>query len=149
MNLFFWMLLNLGVPIIGPIFTLALVAPAHGWRVAKALIAASVKDGQLFWCASGLCACAAYEVVAALERGGREVPILALCMVGLCIMGFVCSVLVMLGSVNAHRDRIEKGVRDGNPPVIVYAFSRTEVSLSVFLTVIAAILFAFLHVHFS
>ncbi|MFL9890323.1 hypothetical protein [Paraburkholderia sp. RL17-381-BIF-C] len=51
MNLFFWMLLNLGVPIIGPIFTLTLVAPAHGWRVAKALIAGSVKDGQLFWCA--------------------------------------------------------------------------------------------------
>jgi hypothetical protein len=64
-------------------------------------------------------------------------------------MGFVCSVLVMLGSVNAHRDRIDKGVREGNQPVIVYAFSRTEVSLSVFLTVIAAILFAFLHVHFS
>ncbi|MFL9953466.1 hypothetical protein PQR25_27545 [Paraburkholderia nemoris] len=54
MNLFFWMLLNLGVPIVGPIFTLALVAPTHGWRVAKALIAASVKDGQLFWCAIGL-----------------------------------------------------------------------------------------------
>jgi hypothetical protein len=149
MNLFFWMLLNLGVPIIGPIFTLALVAPAHGWRVAKALIAASVKDGQLFWCASGLCACAAYEVLAALERGGREVPILALCMVGLCIMGFVCSVLVMLGSVNAYRDRMDKGAREGSPPVIVYAFSRIEVSLSVLLTLIAATLFAILHVHFS
>ncbi|MFL9961015.1 hypothetical protein PQR02_07790 [Paraburkholderia sediminicola] len=149
MNLFFWMLLNLGVPIIGPIFTLALVAPAHGWRVAKALIAASVKDGQLFWCASGLCACAPYEVVAALERGGREVPILAFCMVGLCVMGFVCSVLVMLGSVNAYRDRIGKGVREGNPPVNVYAFSRIEVGLSVLLTLIAATLFAFVHVHFS
>ncbi len=34
MNLCFWMLLNLGVPIIGPIFTLALVAPAHGLHVA-------------------------------------------------------------------------------------------------------------------
>jgi hypothetical protein len=30
MNFFFWVLLNLGVPIIGPIFTLVLVAPAHG-----------------------------------------------------------------------------------------------------------------------
>jgi hypothetical protein len=68
MNLFFWMLLNLGVPIAGPIFTLALVAPTHGWRVAKTLIAASVKDGQLFWCAIGLCAAAVYEAVTALER---------------------------------------------------------------------------------
>jgi hypothetical protein len=29
MNFFFWMLLNLGVPIIGPIFTLALVSPTE------------------------------------------------------------------------------------------------------------------------
>lgn len=54
MNLFFWMLLNLGVPIVGPVFTLALVAPAHGWTVAKELIADSIKDGQLFWCAIGV-----------------------------------------------------------------------------------------------
>ena len=76
MNLFLWMLLNLGVPIVGPIFTLALVAPTHGWRVAKTLIAASVKDGQLFWCAIGLCAAAVYEAVTALERGSGVVPIL-------------------------------------------------------------------------
>ncbi|CAB3776760.1 hypothetical protein LMG27177_00206 [Paraburkholderia fynbosensis] len=54
MNVFFWMLLDPGVPIVGPVFTLALVAPAHGWHVAKALIGASVKNGQLFWCAIGL-----------------------------------------------------------------------------------------------
>lgn len=107
MSLFFWMLLNLGVPIIGPVFTLALVAPARGWVAAKALIAAPVNDGQLFRCASGLCACADYEVLAA------------------------------------------KGVRDGTQPVIVYAFSRIEVLLSLLPTLIAAILFAFLYVYFS
>jgi hypothetical protein len=108
MNLFFWMLLNLGVPIAGPIFTLALVAPAHGWRVAKALIAASVKDGQLFWCAIGL---------------------------------------VMSGSVNVHYGRLEAGVRPRTTPSIVQAFSRAEVGISIFFTSVAAILFAFLHVH--
>ncbi|WNC88242.1 hypothetical protein RI103_10885 [Paraburkholderia sp. FT54] len=77
MNLFFWMLLNLGVPIIGPIFTLALVVPAHGWHVAKTLIAGSVKDGQLFWCAIGLFASAIYEAVTALERGRGEASVLA------------------------------------------------------------------------
>jgi hypothetical protein len=40
MNLFFWVLLNLGVPVAGPVFTLALIVPVHGWRVAKTLIAA-------------------------------------------------------------------------------------------------------------
>jgi hypothetical protein len=147
MNLFFWMLLNLGVPIVGPIFTLALVAPAHGWRVAKALIAASVKDGQLFWCAIGLCASAAYEVGAALERGSREMPTLAFCMAGLCLIGFVCSMLVMSGSVNVHYGRLEAGVRPWTTPAIVQAFSRAEVGISIFFTFVAAILFAFLHVH--
>jgi hypothetical protein len=83
MNLFFWLLLNLGVPIIGPMFTLALVAPAYGWRVAKGLITGSVKDGQLFWWAIGLCASAVYEVLTALERGSDEVPLLAACVAGL------------------------------------------------------------------
>ncbi|WP_176377852.1 hypothetical protein [Paraburkholderia youngii] len=63
MNLFFWVLLNLAVPIAGPIFTLALVAPAYGWRVARTMIAASVKDGQLFWCAIGLCAADGWRAI--------------------------------------------------------------------------------------
>ena len=147
MNLFFWMLLNLGVPIVGPIFTLALVAPSHGWRVAKALIAASVKDGQLFWCAIGLCASAVYEVLAAFERGNCETTTLAFCMVGICLLGFVCSILVMSGSVNVHYGRLEAGVRRRTSPFIVQAFSRAEIGISIFFTFVAAILFAFLHVH--
>lgn len=147
MNLYFWMLLNLGVPIIGPIFTLALAAPAHGWRVAKTLIAGSVRDGQLFWCANGLCASAGYEVVTALERGSGEVQILAGCLAGLCAVGFICSCLVTLGLVNAHYGRLEAGVRYREEPSAAGSFSCAEIGTSIFLTGIAAILFAFLHIH--
>ena len=145
MNLYFWMLLNLGVPIIGPIFTLVLVAPAHGWRVAKTLIAGSVKDGQLFWCANGLCASAGYEVVTTLERGSGEVSLLVLCLAGLCVLGFICSSCVMLGLVNAHYGRLEHRVRCSREPSVARGFSHVEIGLSIVLTCIVAILFAFLH----
>ncbi|MGF6466859.1 hypothetical protein [Paraburkholderia youngii] len=56
----------------------ALVAPAYGWRVVRTMIAASVKVGQLFWCAIGLCAAAIYEAVMALEQGSGESSMLAL-----------------------------------------------------------------------
>jgi hypothetical protein len=85
------MLLNLGVPIIGAIFTLALVAPTHGSRVARTLIAASVKDGQLFWCAIGLCAAAVYEAVTALERGSGEVPMPEFAIAVFSVPAFSCS----------------------------------------------------------
>ena len=106
------MLLNLGVPIVGPIFTLALVAPAHGWHLAKTLIATSVKDGQLFWCAIGLCASAVYEVVTALERGSHEVSLLAFSLVGFCMMAFVCSTVVMSCSLSGWHDRLDTTFND-------------------------------------
>ncbi|MFM0413991.1 hypothetical protein [Paraburkholderia aromaticivorans] len=146
MNLFFWMLLNLGVPIIGPIFTLTLVAPAHGWRVAKALIAGSVKDGQLFWCAIGLLASTVYEAVTALERGRGEASVLAHWVAGLCVMAFTCSSLVMSGLVNPHSRRARQGAPRRNSLFADGSFSPTEIVLSVFFTVIAAALLASLHV---
>ncbi|MFM0222404.1 hypothetical protein [Paraburkholderia dipogonis] len=146
MNLFFWMLLNLGVPIIGPIFTLALVAPAYGWRVAKALIAGSVKDGQLCWCAIGLFASAVYEVVTALERGRGEASVLAYWVVGLCVMAFACSSLVMSGLVNPHSMRARAWAPQRNSLFADGSFSPTEIVLSIFFTVIAAVFLAFLHV---
>jgi hypothetical protein len=149
MNLFFWMFLNLGVPIIGPIFTLALVAPAQGWHVARALIAASVKDGQLFWCAIGLCASAVYEAVTALERGSREVSFLAFSIVGFCAMAFVCSNIVMLCSVSVWDDRLDMPVTDGQTRVARRTLSRHAIGLSILLTVATAIPFAILHIHLN
>lgn len=146
MNLFFWTLLNLGVPIFGPIFTLALVAPAHGWRVAKALIAASVKDGQLFWCAIGVCAAAIYEAVAALERGGGAMATLALAIVGFCMLAFACSTIVMSSLVSARHERMATCILDRQKRFVVGSLSRVAIGVSILATSIAALFFAILHV---
>ncbi|MFM0163121.1 hypothetical protein SAMN05444172_2691 [Burkholderia sp. GAS332] len=147
MNLFFWMLLNLGVPIVGPIFTLALVAPTHGWRVAKALIAASVKDGQLFWCAIGLCAAAVYEAVTALELGRGTVPVLEGAIAGFCMLAFACSNIVMSSLVNARQDQAAACIRDRQKRFATGALSRVAIATSILATSLAATLFAILHVH--
>ncbi|MFM0393622.1 hypothetical protein [Paraburkholderia phytofirmans] len=149
MNFFFWALLNLGVPIIGPIFTLVLVAPAHGWRVAKALIAGSVKDGQLFWCAIGMFASAVYEAVTALARGSDEAPIPAYYVVGLCVGAFTCSSLVMSGLVNTHYERTKAKAPPRNKPFADGAFSRIEIGMSILFACGAAFILAFLHVHLN
>jgi hypothetical protein len=144
MNLFFWTLLNLGVPIVGPIFTLALVAPTHGWRVAKTLIAASVKDGQLFWCSIGLCAAAVYEAVTALERGSGVVPALESMIAGFCVLAFACSTIVMSSLVNVHHDQAATSIRDRRKPLVTGALSRVAIGTSILTTSVAAILFAIL-----
>ncbi|MGF6899602.1 hypothetical protein P3T22_000844 [Paraburkholderia sp. GAS348] len=140
------MLLNLGVPIVGPIFTLALVAPTHGWRVAKTLIAVSVKDGQLFWCAIGLCAAAVYEAVTALERGSGAAPTLAFAIVGFCMLAFSCSNIVMSASVNAHHDRAAPIACNRQTPFVSGSLSPVAIGASIFTTSVAAVLFAILHV---
>lgn len=138
MNLFFWTLLNLGVPIIGPIFTLALVAPARDWRAAKVLIAASVKNGQLFWCATGLCAAAFYEGLTVLGRGSSNdnVPMLEVSMTGSCLLGFACSITVMSGLLSMHDRQTD-------------SFSRTAIHVSIFAVGLAATLLAFLHIYLN
>ncbi|MFL9864745.1 hypothetical protein PQR67_11255 [Paraburkholderia fungorum] len=146
MNLFFWMLLNLGVPIVGPIFTLTLVAPTHGWRVAKTLIAASVKDGQLFWCAIGLCAAAVYEAVTALENGSGVVATLAFAIAGFCVLAFACSMIVMSSLVNAHHERTATCIRDRKKRFVAGSLSRVAIGVSILTISIAAISFAILHV---
>jgi hypothetical protein len=146
MNLFFWMLLNLGVPIVAPIFTLALVAPTHGWRVAKALIAASVKDGQLFWCAIGLCAAAVYEAVTALERGSGVVPALESALAAFCLLAFACSIIVMSALVNLHHDTAGTFARNRQKRLAAGILPRAVIGASIFVTSIAAVLFALLHV---
>lgn len=68
MTNFWWLVLNIGVPVLGPIFMLALVAPSYGGRVAGRMIFDSVKDGQLFWAAIALSASALYELFIAAHN---------------------------------------------------------------------------------
>ncbi len=108
-----------------------------------------MKEGQLFWCAIGLSASAGYEVVTALEQGIHPGPILALCLVGLCVVGFICSSLVMMGLVTAHYGRLGAAARDWQKPSVGESLSRTEIGMSIALTCLSAILFAFLHVYLN
>jgi hypothetical protein len=110
------------------------------------LIAGSVKDGQLFWCAIGLFASAVYEAVTALERGRGEASVLACWLVGLCVLAFTCSCLVMSGLVNPHSERARAGAPQRNSLFVNGSFSPTEIVISIFFTVIAAALLAYLHV---
>ncbi|MBB5460904.1 MULTISPECIES: hypothetical protein [unclassified Paraburkholderia] len=149
MNLFFWLLLNLAVPIAGPIFTLALVAPAYGWRVARTMIAASVEDGQLFWCAIGLCAAAIYEAVMALEQGSGETSMLALGIVGFCGLAFACSIAVMACLLKVRRDGFGTVIDHRQTESVVGALSRGAIGTSIFMTCLAALLSAALHIYLN
>ncbi|MEX3788260.1 hypothetical protein [Paraburkholderia sp. BR14374] len=149
MNLFFWLLLNLAVPIAGPILTLALVAPAYGWRVARTMIEASVKDGQLFWCAIGLCAAAIYEAVMALEQGSGESSMLALGIVGFCGLAFACSIAVMACLLKVRQDGFVAARDDRQTESMVGTLSRGAIGASIFTICLAAFLFAALHIYLN
>jgi hypothetical protein len=105
MDLFFWLLLNLGVPIVGPIFILALFSVTHGKALARQLIFASIAEGQLFWSAIALSAAAIYEVTAALEQQKGRTPFLELAIAAFGLIAFTCSILVMLATLKAYSDR--------------------------------------------
>ncbi len=90
--LFFWIWLNVGVPLIGPVVTLALAVPAHGVTVMKPLIAESVGRRQLLWTANGLAASTIYEAL------------IALCLV----IRFACSVIVTVSLIKNHAGRIPR-----------------------------------------
>jgi len=106
MNLFFWLLLNLCVPIAGPFFMLALLAVTHGRSVARQLTVASIKDGQLFWSAIGLSASAIYERLTTLEHRHGLVSLQELAIVVFALVAFSCSILVMVATVKAQGDAV-------------------------------------------
>jgi hypothetical protein len=97
MDLFFWLLLSLGVPLVGRLFALGLPAFTHGSCVARQLIVESVKDGQLLWSTISLCATGIYEVITTLEARGAT-PVLELSTTLYCLIACGCSVLVMMAT---------------------------------------------------
>lgn len=103
MNFFFWLLLNLVVPIVVPVFTLALTVVTHGYGVARQLVIGSVRDGQLLWSATALSASAIYDAVIALEARGAT-PVLELAVAGFCVFAFVSSVIVMMATTKTCND---------------------------------------------
>ncbi|MDE1181082.1 hypothetical protein [Paraburkholderia sp.] len=138
MNFFFWILLNLGVPLLGPIFTLALVAPTHGLTFARNLIVESIKDGQLLWSTIALSAAATYEAVTELEKHGVSTW-LELAAAFFCCLAFMASTIVMTETMKPHLRRTRRSATR----------TRAVTSISIFLTAVVAILFATLHYHTS
>jgi len=149
MNLFFWVLLNLGVPVAGPILTMVFVAPAYGWRVTRELIVASVKDGQLFWSAIALCAAGTYEAITALENGSGEASTLAFGIAGFCGLAFACSIVVTACLLSVRHNGPPAIAADGQTEFAVGTFSSVAIGISIFMSCFVAFVFASLHIHLN
>jgi hypothetical protein len=155
MNAFFWWLLNIGVPIAGPILMLGLFSVTHGKAVARQLIVESIKGGQLLWSAIAISAAALYEGATALEREPGPAPLLELAVTTFLLIAFACSMLVMLITIKHHDDRLRapsaylnlsgKGARAaGLAPRSPFP-ETAAVTASIWLTGAAALLFGALH----
>lgn len=153
MNAFFWWLLNIGVPIAGPILMLGLFSVTHGKAVARLLIVESIKGGQLLWSAIAISAAALYEGATALEREPGPAPLLELAVTAFLLIAFACSMLVMLITIKHHDDRSRapsghlrgKGAR-ASALAPASPFPETAaVTASIWLTGAAALLFGALH----
>jgi hypothetical protein len=151
MNLFFWLLLNLGVPIVGPFFILALFAVTRGRSVAQHLMMESVRNGQLFWSAISFSASAIYESMISLEQRKGAPPLLELSVAMLSLIALSSSIIVSLATLDAYNERMAAG--SAMFPEIgisgvgrVAPASTTTVKVSIFSTAFAAFLFASLHI---
>lgn len=150
MNYFFWLLLNIGVPLFGPIGMLATVAVSYGRPIAKQLIFESVKDGQLFWSAISLSAAAVYELIAALDKAVLRATIpfseatfsmphwvMQSALAAFIACAFLSSLLVMLTTLKTLQNSIQtETLRSALSP---------DARTSIWLTGSIAISFAILH----
>jgi hypothetical protein len=147
MNYFFWLLLNLGVPILGPLFILSLAAVSFGKDTARELIMTSVKDGQLYWSAIALSSAAIYELdVALLHR--REVVDVSITVIPFVILIFssvivTCAVLVAIASIAARELARSMNVLSAHVP------PDPTLKLSIGLTTFAVLAYAVTHAFYS
>lgn len=147
MDLCFWLLLNLCVPITGPICMLALFSLTHGYGVARQLIIESVRGGQLLWSAISLSAAAIYEAITMLEARGST-PALEVSIAIYCLIVWACSTLVMMATTADQEERLSprsrrRGVRANN------TLSRSRLVLvSICLVGLVVVVFTSTHLYF-
>lgn len=146
MDLFFWFLLTIGAPIVGPIFTLALAAATHGHVVARRLIIESVKDGQLLWSAMALSASAIYEAVSALEASGA-MPVPQFCIAMFCMTAFASSIIIMTETTRTFNERVFDAERSKPAPARLTAPAPKLVPVSIGLTGFITVVFTSMHVY--
>jgi hypothetical protein len=150
MNLFFWLLLNLGVPILGPFFILALFAVTRGRVVARHLMVESIRNGQLFWSAISLSASAVYESMISLAHRKGAVSLLELGVVMFSLIALSSSIIVTLATLDAYNERMAVDSTNLHKRIIPGASempmeSAMTVKISIILTAAAAFLFTLLH----
>jgi hypothetical protein len=150
MNYFFWFLLNIGIPVFGPIFFLALAAVSYGTTAAREMIFESVKDGQMYWTAIAVSTTGIYEC---WTPAFQNSPNLQVVLLTLAFVVVVSSVLVMLAEVKAYNLRQNTVLEATRQPWISSALSEEDtgvsatptLALSFILTATAACVFAYAH----
>jgi hypothetical protein len=95
-----WLLLNIGVPIFGPMLSLVAMTPIVGDEASRMLIRHSIRDGQLFWVSIGLCASGLYEVGTVEHAIAWPTTLRVFFLVVFCCFG-IGSILVITGATIA------------------------------------------------
>ncbi|KMZ11235.1 hypothetical protein BHUM_05955 [Candidatus Burkholderia humilis] len=150
MNYFFWLLLNIGVPVFGPILFLALAAVSYGTTAAREMTFESVKDGQMYWTAIAVSTAGLYEC---WTPASQNSPVLQLVLLTFALVIIVNSILVMLAEVKAYNLRQIRAVKTALQPWATSERSEHEMgvslkptlALSFVLTSFAAVAFAYAH----
>jgi hypothetical protein len=150
MNYFFWLLLNIGVPVFGPIFFLTLAAVSYGKAAAREMILESVKDGQMYWTAIAVSTAGIYE---SWTLASQNLPISKLVLLTCAFVAIVSSILVTLAEVKAYSIRQMKAAETARHLWTTSNFSGQEPSvssgptlvISFVLTTLAAIALAYAH----
>ncbi|WP_233234941.1 hypothetical protein [Bordetella sp. LUAb4] len=97
-----WIMMNLLIPVVGPMLLLGLITPIRGFGVAKQLIKESVDDGQLYWSTIALSAAAIYEAIDAFQED-RGAPLYLGLMISICVLiALVASIIVMLATLDSY-----------------------------------------------
>ncbi|RKP57492.1 hypothetical protein [Pararobbsia silviterrae] len=103
-----WLFLNIGVPIFAPLFSLLSMSPVIGSRASHQMMCASIRDGQLFWVAIGLCAAGTFEVLTAECAPAGPGVLCAVFLVCYGIVGFGSIVALSAATVVGHFRRAMK-----------------------------------------
>jgi hypothetical protein len=139
-----WALVNICVPVFGPILLLLLLRFSKSHKdISRGIVFRALKDGALFWTVIAMCAGAMFDLGAALTKGGLTAGVLVVVWGALVWHIFVVAasaVLVLLGTIDAARP----------PPEVTGAFEdRSMYTASVLTTAITVVTFAASHAAFG
>lgn len=143
MTLFLWILLSIGVPLLGPLAALALTSATHGASTARALMLESIQHGQLYWSCTALSAAAIYEAVDALYAGKESKNLLVFAIVIYMLVAIASSIIVMLATTKAHQERYSRPAKAAGRSLSPLSTPLVKVSLG--LTGFVAISFTSFH----